>query len=111
MLGHSHEPRLRAGHPGESDERQVTDFYLNSASAGRFEGLIWGLELIDGEPLLISWHRDASTPVRTIWRDAREGDAFVPRPDSTATLEELLTEEDDPRERMAVYIAIDQATA
>jgi hypothetical protein len=108
VLGHSHEPRLRSGRRGDA---HGADCYLNSASAGRFEGLIWGLELIDGEPLLISWHRDGSTPVRTVWRDAREGDAFVLRPDATATIDELLAAgaEPDPRERMALYIAIDQA--
>lgn len=106
VLGHSHEPRLRSGHP---TEQQAIDCYLNSASAGRFENLIWGLELIDGAPSLISWHRgDAAVghqPVRTVWRDGRDDDAFVLVADSAAPLDELLTAtgEDDTT---TLYVAI-----
>lgn len=72
VLGHSHEPRFRSGMStglGQTPRQATT--YLNSAAAGRFENLIWGIEIEGGEEKLISWHRDLNTglPVRTSWID------------------------------------------
>lgn len=33
--------------------------YFNTGSAGRFENLVWGLEIVGGQPTLVGWtHRD-----------------------------------------------------
>jgi hypothetical protein len=47
------------------------DWYLNSGAAGRFEGLLWGVELRDGQAQVISWHADPfpeGPPQRLVWR-------------------------------------------
>jgi hypothetical protein len=54
VLGHSHEPRHRSWNPATS--RQA-EHYLNSGAAGRFENLIWCVEIIDGIPQVVAWHR------------------------------------------------------
>ena len=54
VLGHSHEPRHKSSIPETS---QQADRYLNSGAAGRFENLIWCLEIIDGVPQVVAWHR------------------------------------------------------
>jgi len=70
LLGHSHEPRLRSSWPGMPQmEPRITSSYLNSAAAGRFENLIWGIEFLDGEATIISWNREGGEIVRTIWED------------------------------------------
>jgi hypothetical protein len=70
-LGHSHEPRLRAGKPaaiGGTAARAGN--YLNSAAAGRFENLVWGIEYDDGTATLVSWSRDGDGRLRrTVWED------------------------------------------
>ena len=114
VLGHSHEPRFRSTFPGRSGASALADCYLNSASAGRFQNMIWGLELIDGEPFLITWHQgDAKVgnqPVRTIWGDvAADGKTWL-RPRSSAPLDELPKPvEDDARVRLARLIAVEHA--
>ena len=54
VLGHSHEPRHRAWNPAKSKQ---ADRYLNTGSAGRFGNLIWCLEIVDGVPQVVAWHR------------------------------------------------------
>lgn len=71
-LGHSHEPRLRPGFPGGpmDEPARVVDRYLNSAAAGRFENLVFGIEIVDGTATLISWSREADDRLRrTEWAD------------------------------------------
>lgn len=54
VLGHSHEARDLPN-------------YMNSGSAGRFEGLLWGVEIDRGASRVITWHHDANGhPVRRI---------------------------------------------
>jgi hypothetical protein len=94
ILGHSHEPRFRPGFNVPMLPQRQVDRYLNCASAGRFQNLIWGIELIGGEPFLISWHREdrpneANVPVRTIWEDDFDGARYILKPVSSATLAEL----------------------
>jgi calcineurin-like phosphoesterase family protein len=54
LLGHSHEPRHKAWDPAKSEQ---ADHYLNSGAAGRFENLIWCVEITDGVPQVVAWHR------------------------------------------------------
>ncbi|NOY24430.1 MAG: hypothetical protein GXP62_01020 [Oligoflexia bacterium] len=76
VLGHTHEPRLfTAPTAGESDER-ACPWYINSGSAGRFENLIWAVEIDDGKPRLVSWSRPRpklGEPQRRVWRHATQG--------------------------------------
>ncbi len=73
LLGHSHEPRLRAAKPSFLPviPPDRPDCYMNSAAAGRFENLIWGIEIDDGVATMISWSRDdgSTDMIRTVWTD------------------------------------------
>ncbi len=54
VLGHSHEPRANA----INQRNNVVPFYANSGTAGRFENLLWCVE-IEGDNLrVVSWHFD-----------------------------------------------------
>lgn len=54
VLGHSHEPRHQSWNPATSKQ---ANYYLNSGAAGRFQNLIWCVEIIDGVPQVAAWHR------------------------------------------------------
>jgi hypothetical protein len=67
VLGHTHEPRQGA----IDADGQPVDWYLNSGAAGRFEGLIWGVELRQGQAQVVSWHPDPfpdGPPQRRVWQ-------------------------------------------
>jgi hypothetical protein len=75
VLGHSHEPRFKPAVPGSSTTSWSTfEHYFNTAAAGRFENLIWALEIVGGEPTLVSWSfnggpRDTASPAqRRVWQ-------------------------------------------
>ena len=51
VLGHTHEPRSNALSKGEF----TTKYYANSGTPGRFQNLLWCLEIINGEPIVVSW--------------------------------------------------------
>jgi hypothetical protein len=53
ILGHTHEPRKNAVFPGS--EKSPPYYYLNSGSAGRYENLIWCVEIICEEDNICSW--------------------------------------------------------
>lgn len=53
IIGHTHEPRLNS-RTGVNNDNIVSN-YINTGSAGRFDNLIWGVELIDGKEKVISW--------------------------------------------------------
>ena len=67
LLGHTHEARFA---PWSPTLRAPFTHYLNASSVGRFENLVWGIEIVDGHPSLVSWSR---TPVleggveRRVW--------------------------------------------
>lgn len=65
IIGHTHEPRRNAK-KGETVPHLATN-YLNSGSAGRFENLIWGIELADGKEKIISWSKEGNTMKRYRW--------------------------------------------
>lgn len=83
ITGHTHTPRFN---PVNSDGQQWPQ-YLNCGSAGRYENLIWGVEILAGKPALISWHSEDGPvhpgsgrrpiPVRTVWES--EGAELVPK--------------------------------
>jgi len=70
VLGHSHEVRA---HPRAPTEGQLVDCYFNSGSAGRFEKLVWGLEIVGGTAVVVSWaERDDGTIERREWTPDKE---------------------------------------
>lgn len=69
VLGHSHEARFHA-FSAYGDE--PCDFYLNTGAAGRFENLVWAVEIDDGVARLVSWSRPHGPrgderPTRRVW--------------------------------------------
>jgi hypothetical protein len=53
VLGHSHEVRDST----VSGTGEPLRGYLNSGAAGRFENLLWGVEIVDGAAQIVAWHR------------------------------------------------------
>jgi predicted phosphodiesterase len=51
VLGHTHEPRSNALSKGEF----TINYYANSGTPGRFQNLLWCLEIINGVPRVVSW--------------------------------------------------------
>lgn len=112
ILGHSHEPRFEPGRVVTLTQSEGISFYMNCASAGRFENLIWGIELIDGEPSLISWHRSTGSdaqPIRTIWGVERNGPMSWLLPASSARLAELLEDAETEVDDVPLLIAVEHA--
>ena len=54
VLGHSHEVRHQSWNPSTG---ATTGHYLNSGAAGRFENLIWCVEIVGGQAQIVAWHR------------------------------------------------------
>jgi hypothetical protein len=102
VLGHSHEVRHEAWNPAT---RSTTGHYLNSGAAGRFENLIWCVEIVDGQARIVAWHRPGGP--RTA--QAPERRIYTPRVRNGAG--ELVASEtaiplDSPRERRAWLAAV-----
>jgi hypothetical protein len=59
VLGHTHEVRYQPGYMGDgpTGEHPAFHHYLNSGAAGRFENLLWAIEIIDGVETAVSWSR------------------------------------------------------
>lgn len=74
--------------PGKKNKR--ARHYINSGAAGRFENLLWGVEILAGKAMLISWHRnEKSVPVRTIWEPEYTPTQGWLLPVDSATISEL----------------------
>ncbi len=87
VMGHTHEVRLDSWDP---DAGKAFPWYVNTGSAGRFENLIWGLEIVDGAATLISWSRTdpPDGPVeRREWKSLQaDGNGWVRASKETAPL-------------------------
>ena len=59
VLGHTHEVRKNA----VDEAGRPFHFYANSGAVGRFEKLIWALEIVNGESRVVAW---TGTPVRRL---------------------------------------------
>jgi len=76
ICGHTHEPRQNAvfpTDPGESEPWERPDMhrgasYLNSGSAGRYENLVWGVEIVGEEDRIVSWSRIDGALTKITWR-------------------------------------------
>ncbi len=77
ICGHSHEPRARSTFqnnkgilpPGSKDMNLFTP-YMNTGSAGRFENLIWCVEIDGATAQVVSWS-NAGTDGRLVLRKVR----------------------------------------
>lgn len=70
VLGHSHEVRY---HPARarafvSQDPGSFTYYFNCGTAARFENLVWGLEIVDGAPTLVSWGMSSGPRVGALQR-------------------------------------------
>lgn len=71
VLGHTHEPRQNAIRL-EDGVNHPCDFYLNSGSAGRFENLIWCVEIRGQQDYIVSWSFDKEQKLRkTTWKSVK----------------------------------------
>lgn len=67
VLGHTHEPRhLPAAPDGSAYANGAV--CVNCGSAGRFQGLIWCVEIHDGEERVCSWSRDRDRLKKVVWK-------------------------------------------
>ena len=85
LFGHSHEVRMNPWHLKKVGEGVLTTGemeyngtatraesfpqYCNSGSAGRFEKLIWGIEIEDGKAQVISWYNNNGKVERHVYKD------------------------------------------
>jgi len=67
VLGHTHEPRQNATYQ-EGASNHVVDFYLNSGAAGRFENLIWCVEIEGNVDRIVSWSKVDGQLTKVTWK-------------------------------------------
>lgn len=65
LIGHTHEVRQNALNP---DTGEHADHYLNSGSAGRFENLIWCVEIDESGDRIVSWSGEGGLLKKISWR-------------------------------------------
>jgi len=85
LLGHTHEARLS---PWSLEDRAPFAQYLNASSAGRFENLVWGIEIVDGVSELVSWSRNPALSgaiERRTWKTQTEPGGGLLRADPGAS--------------------------
>ncbi|MBT3982141.1 MAG: hypothetical protein HOE90_12355 [Bacteriovoracaceae bacterium] len=74
ILGHTHEVR----HLSTSHKKDQVDWYINSGAAGRFQNLIWGVEVVNGKACVVGWSREAGPgvgkPIRKVFQATDKGD-------------------------------------
>lgn len=72
VLGHSHEVRFE---PFSLNHGQSCPFYVNSGAAGRFDNLVWGVEIDGPRRRVVSWNRDPETDAleRRVWSPSSDG--------------------------------------
>ncbi|PWT74182.1 MAG: hypothetical protein C5B46_04470 [Proteobacteria bacterium] len=74
VIGHTHEPRQNAIW---RDDKGVhtAGWFLNSGSAGRYQNLIWGIEIEGNTDRIVSWSRIDGVLTRIPWKS--QGDTLV----------------------------------
>lgn len=72
ILGHTHEPRKNSINPNTN---AACTYYMNSGSAGRYENLIWCVEVLPTSERICSWSRIDGKLKKINWRSS--GDQLV----------------------------------
>jgi UDP-2,3-diacylglucosamine pyrophosphatase LpxH len=73
VLGHTHEPRQNAVDPTNGNEAY---YYLNTGSAGRFENLLWCVEINGSDDRVVSWSRVDGRLKKITWRSEHTEESF-----------------------------------
>jgi hypothetical protein len=71
ILGHTHVPRWNALVSKWS--LQVFHKYTNSATAGRYDGLIWCVEIVNGNVSLHAWYKEECELANHVMNDSFPG--------------------------------------
>lgn len=71
VLGHTHEPRQNSIRI-EDNVMKPCPFYLNSGSAGRYENLIWCVEIRGGKDYIVSWSMEDDMLKKITWRSLKD---------------------------------------
>ena len=66
IVGHSHEPRQNAVY-SKGGSTHAVNFYLNSGAAGRYQNLIWCVEIEGGEDRIVSWSKIDGQLTKITW--------------------------------------------
>lgn len=67
VVGHTHEPRQNAVY-SEGANVHTVNCYMNSGSAGRFENLIWCVEIVGSVDRVVSWSRINGQLTKITWK-------------------------------------------
>ena len=67
VIGHTHEPRQNATYPDENVVK-ASKYYLNSGSAGRYQNLIWCVEIEGESDRIVSSSKINGALTRIPWR-------------------------------------------
>lgn len=67
ILGHTHEPRKNSINPNTN---AACTYYMNSGSAGRYENLIWCVEVLPTSERICSWSRVDGKLKKINWRSS-----------------------------------------
>ena len=59
------------------------DHYVNSASAGRFERMVWAVEIDHGAVRVVSWTRTDEGLQRQVWDRDDDGKLYAREPENT----------------------------
>jgi hypothetical protein len=69
LIGHTHEPRQNATWFDSKDKiTKTVGYYLNSGSVGRYQNLIWCIEIEDTTERIVSWSRIDGALKRIPWK-------------------------------------------
>jgi hypothetical protein len=71
IVGHSHEPRQNSVH-SKGGTVHAVNYYLNSGSAGRYQNLIWCVEIEGLEDRIVSWSKIDGQLTKITW-DSNHG--------------------------------------
>ncbi len=81
VIGHTHEPRKSARDPASGD---FPYWYINGGSVGRYENLLWCVEILEDEDRICSWSKIGGRLTKIAWRN--DGATLVHDPANTLVL-------------------------
>lgn len=79
IIGHTHEPRQNSLKAKGDPPSSAYHWYLNSGSAGRYENLIWCVEVFADVEKIVSWSNVDGKLKKIVWKS--DGDKLIHDPD------------------------------